>query len=467
MALYDRYDDEFLYSLDKDQLIDLIHSLKKPNSDVLSESEVDKLLSDIGEIQIDPVKKYFPDDYVEFLKNSFDDFYKIIENYFILIFDDFKIDDIYAEEVSKENIIKSSVNPSLFSVFSSERRDIVIEIDAISANLLVDRLLNSKSYAHSDNSRPNVVEIEILQFVLKELFDLLNDFYQFRIPPEITGTSLNNDILNDYLDDEANILISLLGSIGSDNFIIRIIYPFRTVAELFQGEIKTKNGVNVNFKKISLENQFLLFKNQNIEIQKIILKNVISSKSVHFFSRTDDKIKLLESFYNKNYINNFLLIIINSFIDKYFGVSKNALSDFETISLLLKSIRNSDRLELMRMAIGSNSGIIDIIKQNTVVFENIFLLEDFELAKLISESRAEELAIAISFLKESEANRIIRLSQNIEKLSEWAEVQSKHYEIPRTDMNDVYKYQSVIVENLIKLYKNKKIIVPDSLKLKI
>lgn len=467
MARYDRYDDEFLYSLDKDQLIDLIHSLKKPNSDVLSESEVDKLLSDIGEIKIDPVKKYFPDDYVENLKNSFDDFYKIIENYFILIFDDFKIDDIYAEEVSKENIIKSSVNPSSFSVFSSEGRDIIIEVDAISTNLLVDRLLNSKSNINGDNSRPNILEMNILQFVLRELFDLLNDFYKFEIPPEITGTSLNNDILNDYLDDEANILISILGSIGPDNFIIRIIYPFSVVAELFQIDITTKSGVK--FKKISLENQSLLFKKQNVEVQKLILKSVISAKSVYFFSKLElfDKIKLLKAFYDKSDINKVFYGIIISFVDKYFGISKNILENDKIVEKLLKSIPNSEKIEILRIIDGECLKLKAAVEAATIVFNDIFLLDDSGLKVLISKSSVEELAGALSITTEENAKRTIAIASSIEKLSVWAKSQSPGYEALRTDMADVYRYQTVITDNLIKWYKNQKIIVPDNLKFKL
>ncbi|MBP7553597.1 MAG: hypothetical protein KA885_09220, partial [Spirochaetes bacterium] len=131
------------------------------------------------------------------------------------------------------------------------------------------------------------------------------------------------------------------------------------------------------------------------------------------------------------------------------------------------SIPNSEKIEILRIIDGECLKLKAAVEAATIVFNDIFLLDDSGLKVLISKSSVEELAGALSITTEENAKRTIAIASSIEKLSVWAKSQSPGYEALRTDMADVYRYQTVITDNLIKWYKNQKIIVPDNLKFKL
>lgn len=217
--------------------------------DVLSQSEIDALLSALSEGQVDAeeikttktqkkVRVYdfkrpnkFSKDQVHSLQNIHENYCRLLTTYFSAhLHSVIETKVLSIEQITYDEFIRSLPNPTILGIFTLPPLDgtVLLEISPSLVFTIIDRLLGGQGQGSEKNRDLTEIERTILEHRLSQIVELTGEAWVevYKLEPEFVALETNPQFTQIVAPNEMILLVTLEVKIGDTVGMINVCLPY-------------------------------------------------------------------------------------------------------------------------------------------------------------------------------------------------------------------------------------------------
>ena len=225
--------------------------------DVLSQAEIDALLSALAEGQVDAeeikttklqkrIRVYdfkrpnkFSKDQIHSLQNIYDNYCRILTSYLVghlHTIVDIKV--LSIEQITYDEFIRSLPNPTILGIFTLSPLEgtMLLELSPNLVFAIIDRLLGGLGHAEEKNRDLTEIERTIIEHRVSQMIELLQEAWVevYEVKPEFITLETNPQFTQIVAPNEMVLLVTLEVSIGDMVGMINICLPYLVLEPILE-----------------------------------------------------------------------------------------------------------------------------------------------------------------------------------------------------------------------------------------